>query len=155
MVLVQEDEFHSENVIYYLSRNLHPTKIKYSHVEKLALAIVQAVQRFCHYILLHKTTLISDCNTMMYNLSKQLLGGKYSKWIVILQEFDLEFEKSKSKKSLIFAELMCDFPRTDTEIVAEQPITDKSLFLISTIDPWYGDIIVYLQTQYFRPELSQ
>ena len=50
---------------------------------------------------------------MMYILTKQLLEGKYSKWIVILQEFDLEFEKSKSKKSLVFAELMCDFPNTD------------------------------------------
>ena len=88
---------------------------------------------------------------MMYILTKQFLGGKYSKWIVILQEFDLEFEKSKSKKSLIFAELMCDFP---TETVAKQLIADESLFLISTIDPWYGDIIVYLQTQYFRPEIS-
>ena len=50
---------------------------------------------------------------------------------------------------------MCDFPRTDTETVAEQPVADESLFLISTIDPWYGDIIIYLQTQSFRPELSQ
>ena len=86
---------------------------------------------------------------MMYILTKQLLGGKYSKWIVILQEFDLEFEKSKAKKSLVFAELMCDFPSTDTETVAEESIADESLFLISTLDPWYGDIIVYLQTQSF------
>ena len=67
----------------------------------------------------------------------------------------MEFENSKSKKSLIFVELMCDFPRTDTETLAEQPIMDESLFLISTIDPWYGDIIVYLQTQSFRPEISR
>ena len=46
MVLVQEDEFSNEHVIYYLSRNLHPTELKYSHVEKLALVAVQAVQRF-------------------------------------------------------------------------------------------------------------
>ena len=88
---------------------------------------------------------------MMYILTKQLLGGKYSKWIVILQEF----EKSKSKKSLIFAKIMCDFPRVDTKTMAEQRIPVEFLFLISTIDPWYGDIIVYLQTQSFRPELSQ
>ena len=44
MVLVQEDESHTEHVIYYLSRNLHPTEIKYTHVEKLALVDVQAVQ---------------------------------------------------------------------------------------------------------------
>lgn len=133
---------------------LFPT-LKYSHVEKLALATVQAIRRFRHYILLRRTTVISDCNPMIYILTKQLLGGKYSKWIIILQEFDLEFEKSKSKKSLVFAELMCDFPRADTETVAEEPIADESLFLISTLDPWYGDIIVYLQTQSFRLEISK
>ena len=84
---------------------------------------------------------------MMYILTKKFLGGKYSKWIVILQEFDLEFEKSKSKKSVVF-------PNTETETVVEHPIADESLFLISTLDPWYGDIIIYLQTQNFRPKLS-
>ena len=50
---------------------------------------------------------------------------------------------------------MCDLPSNDTETVAEQPIAAESLFLISTLDPWYGDIIVYLQTQSFRPEISR
>ena len=92
---------------------------------------------------------------MMYILTKQLLEGKYSKWIVILQEFDLEFEKSKSKKSLVFAKLMCDFPNTETKTVVEHPIADEYLFLINTLDPWYGDIIIYLQTQNFRPKISR
>jgi hypothetical protein len=92
MVLVQEDESHDEHVIYYLSRSLTTTETKYLHVEKLALAAVQAVQRFRHYILLRKTTVISNCNPMQHILTCQLLGGKYSKWIVILQEFDLDFE---------------------------------------------------------------
>ena len=70
MVLVQEDEFHSEHVIYYLSRNLNPTEIKYSHVEKLALTAVQVVQIFLHYILLRKATVISNCNPMMYISNK-------------------------------------------------------------------------------------
>ena len=67
----------------------------------------------------------------------------------------MEFEKSKSKKSLVFAELICDFPHADTEIVVEEPIANEYLFLISTLDPWYGDIIVYLQTQSFWPEISR
>ena len=50
---------------------------------------------------------------------------------------------------------MCDFPHADTETVAEESIADESLFLISTLDPWYGDIIIYLQTQTFRPEASK
>ena len=52
MVLVQEDEELQEHVIYYLSRNIIDAEIHYSHVEKLALATVHAVQRLRHYILL-------------------------------------------------------------------------------------------------------
>jgi hypothetical protein len=146
MVLVQEDDVHNEHVIYYLSRSLTPTEIKYQHVKKLALATVQAVQCFRHYILSRKTTVISHCNPMQHILTRQLLGGKYSKWIVILQEFDLEFDRAKSKKSLVFSELICDFPHSATENVAVDSLPDESLFVIRTDDLWYGDVIIYLQT---------
>ena len=52
MVLVQEDEELQEHVIYYLSRNLIDAEIHYSHVEKISLATVHAVQILRHYILL-------------------------------------------------------------------------------------------------------
>jgi hypothetical protein len=60
MVLVQEDDLHDEHVIYYLIQNLMINETKYLHVEKLALVVVQGIQRFQHYILLHRTTIISD-----------------------------------------------------------------------------------------------
>jgi hypothetical protein len=151
MVLVQEDDNGEEHVIYYLSKSLAGPEIRYSHVEKLALAAVIVVQRFCHYILLCKTLIIADSNPMYHILTCQVLGGKYSHWIVILQEFDLEFAKSKAKKYLVFVELMCDLPHTDEETVPNDSLPDESLFLISTSDPWYGDITLYLQTQCFRP----
>jgi hypothetical protein len=83
---------------------------------------------------------------MQHILTRQLLGGKYSKWIVTLQEFDLEFKRAKSKKSLVFAELICDFPHSEMENVAADSLPDESLFLISTDDLWYGNIIIYHQT---------
>ena len=48
MVLVQEAEELQEHVIYYLSRNLIDTEIHYSHVEKLSLATVHAIQWLRH-----------------------------------------------------------------------------------------------------------
>ena len=83
---------------------------------------------------------------MYYVLTWQVLGGKYSRWIVIIQEFELEFAKSTSKKSLVFAELICDIPRTTENTEPFDSLPDESLFLISMISPWYGDIILYLQT---------
>lgn len=144
MVLFQDDDDDTEHVIYYLSHNLPDMETRYAYVEKLALAAVCAVQRFCHYIVLRTTTVVSDCSLMTYILSRQMLGGKYSKWIVILQEFDLEFNIVKSKKSLVFAELLCSLPSSIVPSRSEDHIPDKTLFLISTLDPWYGDTIVYL-----------
>ena len=73
---------------------------------------------------------------------------------MILQEFDLEFEPAKYKKYLVFDELICDLPSTDTTNVVEDSLPDESLFLISSDDVWYGDIIIYLHNQNFQPDLS-
>jgi hypothetical protein len=62
MVLVQEDDSFSEYVIYYLSRGLVGLELNYTHLKKLALAAVHAVQRFCHYVLFRKTTVIAVVN---------------------------------------------------------------------------------------------
>jgi hypothetical protein len=66
----------------------------------------------------------------------------------------LEFDRATSKKSLVFAELICNFPHSAMENVAVDSLPDESLFLISTDDLWYGDIIIYLQTQTFWLALS-
>ena len=60
-----------------------------------------------------------------------------------LQEFDLEFISVKSKKLLIFAELILDLPNLDEEEAYEDSFVDEHIFLISTTEPWYGDIMVY------------
>ena len=62
MVLVQEDEELQEHVIYYLSQNLIDTEIRYSHVEKLDLATVHAVQRLRNYILLRQILVVAHVN---------------------------------------------------------------------------------------------
>ena len=69
-------------------------------------------------------------------------------------EFDLEFAKATSNKSLVFAELMRDIPCALMESEPSDSFSDEFLFLISTTDPWYGDLLIYLQTQHFQPHLS-
>jgi hypothetical protein len=110
MVLVQEDYELRDHVIYYLTQNLVGLELNYSHVEKLALVVVHAIQRLRHYIYLCKTNVVVNINPFQYIPTRHIIGGKYNKWIVILQEFDLNFSSAKSKKSLVFAELIYNFP---------------------------------------------
>jgi hypothetical protein len=63
--------------------------------------------------------------------------------------------KSKAKKSLVFAELICDLPHADEDIEPRDSLPDETLFLINTFDPWYEDILLYLQTQCFQPNTSR
>ena len=78
--------------------------------------------------------------------SQWIVGGKFNKWIVILQDFHLDFQYAKSKKSLVFVELIAEFPVEEDVVIEEDSFPDEHIFLISTSDPWYGDILVYLQT---------
>ena len=71
-----------------------------------------------------------------------------------MQEFDLEFVSTKSKKLLIFAELISDFPSEEEVEACEDTFINEHIFLISTLDPWYGDIIIYLQTLKVPTHLS-
>jgi hypothetical protein len=55
----------------------------------------------------------------------------------------------------VFVELICDFPRVDEDTEPRDSLPDESLFLIRISDPWYGDIILYLQTQHFELNISR
>jgi hypothetical protein len=144
MVLVQEDDLFSEYVIYYLSRGLVGPELNYSHTEKLVLAAVHAVQRFRHYVLFRKTTIIVVVNPFQYMLTRRVIGKKISRWIVILQEFDLDFVSVKSKKSLVFAKLILELPVESDDLVPEESPIRGDMFLITSSDPWYEDILIYL-----------
>ena len=67
----------------------------------------------------------------------------------------MEFVKCKSNKSLVLAKPLCDLPYDSNPTTSEPSIPDESLFLIESSDPWYGDFIIYLQTQTFRPNTSR
>ena len=109
VVLVQEYDRLQDLAISYLSRALAKPELRYSHIEKLALAVVYDVQRLRHYILLRTTMVVADVNPFQYALSQRIVGGKFNKWIAILQDFDLDFQFVKPKKSLFFSSLLQNF----------------------------------------------
>jgi hypothetical protein len=98
--------------------------------------------------------MVVDVNPFQYVLTRHIIGGEYNKWIVILQEFDLDFALAKSKKSLVFAELISNFPRLDEDVIHVDSFADEHIFLVLSSDPWYGDIVLYLQTLKFAQHLS-
>ena len=105
-------------------------------------------------MVLRKAYVIACMNPFQYVLTRHMIGGKFSKSIVILQEFDMEFKSAKAKKSLVFAELLSDFPRESEDVSYDESLVDDHLFLIDSYDLWYVTIIIYLQTTNFPSNVS-
>jgi hypothetical protein len=63
---------------------------------------------------------------------RHVIGGKISRWIVILQEFDLDFVSMKSKKSLVFVELISKLSVELGDVASEESLIKGDLFLISS-----------------------
>jgi hypothetical protein len=79
-------------------------------------------------------------------LTRWVIGGNISIWIVILQEFDLDFVSAKPKKSLVFVKLISELSVDSSDITHEESPIKGDLFPNASFDPWYGDMLVYLQT---------
>jgi hypothetical protein len=143
-VLIQLGDDDHENVIYYISKNISGTPLKYKHEEKLALAVILVVQKLHHYIFLRTTKVIEDSNPMQYLLSCRQINGKFSQWVIIIQEYDFEFSTPNRKKSLTLIEFITTFPSDTTHILVNSDFPDEHLFYISSNDPWYGDLLIYI-----------
>jgi hypothetical protein len=143
-VLVQLGDDNREHVIYYISKNLSGPPLKYKHEDKLSLTVVLADQKMHHYILLHTTKVVADSNPMQYFLILQQVNSKFARWIVILQEYDLEFSTPKSKKALVLAELVMSFHSDTTSAPVNTDFPDEHLFYITSNDPWYDELLIYL-----------
>jgi hypothetical protein len=134
-VLVQLGDDNREHVIYYISKNLSGPPLKYKHEEKIAHVVILAVQKLRHYILLRTTKVVPDSNPMQYLLSHRQINGKFSQWIIILQEYDLEFSTPKRRKSLVLAELVMDLPSNTTSAPVNTDFPDEHLFY-PTLPQW-------------------
>jgi hypothetical protein len=86
-------------------------------------------------MLLRKTTIIYVVNPFQYVLTQQVIGGNISIWIVILQEFDLDFVSAKSKKSLVFSKLISKLSVESSDIMPEESPINGNFFLIASLDP--------------------
>ncbi|CAA7047567.1 unnamed protein product [Microthlaspi erraticum] len=80
------------HVIYYASRTLDEAQCKYATTEKELLAIVFAFEKFRSYLVGSKVIVHSDHAALRYLLSKKDAKPRLLRWILLLQEFDLEIK---------------------------------------------------------------
>ncbi|CAM8953630.1 unnamed protein product [Rhodiola kirilowii] len=82
-------------VIYYTSRTLDSAQQNYSATEKELLAVVFALEKFRSYLLGAKVIVYSDHAAIRYLMKKKEAKPRLIRWILLLQEFDVEIRDKK------------------------------------------------------------
>ncbi|CAH9110594.1 unnamed protein product [Cuscuta europaea] len=142
------------HVIYYASRTLNSAQRNYTTTEKELLAIVFALDKFRCYLLGAKVIVYSDHAALRYLLAKKEAKPRLIRWILLLQEFDLEIKDKKGAENSVADHL------SRLEVEGDVgPIGDffphESFLLIDTELPWYADLVNYLVSRQLPSDLSK
>jgi hypothetical protein len=121
--------------ISYASKTLTRPQLNYTTMEKELLAMVFAIEKFRSFFLGTKVIVYTNHAALKYLLTKKDAKPCLIRWILLLQEFDLEIRYKKGVENSVAVHLS----RLQFEESAELPINDymrdDTLLKVSTTNP--------------------
>ncbi|KAL4362161.1 hypothetical protein GQ457_04G020420 [Hibiscus cannabinus] len=85
--------------IYYASKTLNDAQVNYTTTEKEMLAVIFAFDKFRSYLIGTKVIVHTDHSAIKYLLSKKDAKPRLIRWILLLQEFDIEIIDRKGTEN--------------------------------------------------------
>ncbi|CAN6579036.1 unnamed protein product [Malus baccata var. baccata] len=145
------------HVIYYASRTLNDAQLNYATTEKELLAVVFALEKFRSYLVGAKVIVYSDHSALKYLLSKKEAKPRLLRWVILLQEFDLEILDKKGRENVVVDHLSRLVNASTDEAYSlplQESFPDEQLLAVTHQVPWYADIANYLASGEIPSEFS-
>ncbi|XP_027185001.1 uncharacterized protein LOC113783139 [Coffea eugenioides] len=135
------------HAIYYASRALNGAQLNYSTTEKELLAIIFALEKFRSYLLGAKVIIFSDHAALRYLLTKKEAKPRLIRWILLLQEFNLEIRDKKGAENLV-ADHLSRVQVIEDDIPLREAFPEEHLFYINSSLPWRYGVLHKVSTSY-------
>ena len=128
--------------VYYVSKLLHETEVRYLPLKKAILAVVHATCKLPHYFQAHTVIVLTQL-PLRDLLQSADYTGRIAKWGIILGAFDIKYMPRTSVKSQVLADLMAEFAESPYEKEVEtQHMDEKSIGIISLQEPLVWKVYV-------------
>jgi len=137
------------HAIYYASKVLNDAQINYATTEKEMLAIVYALENFISYLVGSKVIVYMDHAAIKYLLNIADSKLRLIRWILLLQELDLEIQDKKGSENVVADHLsrLVNEEVTLREMEIQDEFPDESLFMMSE-RPWFATWLTLKQQEF-------
>ncbi|KAJ9697274.1 hypothetical protein PVL29_009183 [Vitis rotundifolia] len=133
-------------VIYYASKTLNEAQRNYTTTEKELLAVVFALDKFRAYLVGSFIVVFTNHSALKYLLTKQDAKARLIRWILLLQEFNLQIRDKKGVENVVADHLSrLAIAHNSHSLPINDDFPEESLMLIEAA-PWYAHIANYLVT---------
>ena len=105
--------------------------------------MVFALEKFRSYLIGSQITVYTDHATLKYLLTKKDAKVRLIRWVLLLQEFDLQIRDKKGTDNLV-ADHMSRLPNApSSNVPINEHLLDEQLFAVIR-EPWFADIVNFL-----------
>ena len=133
-------------MIYYASKTLNEAQRNYNTTENELLAVVYALDKFIPYFVGSFIVILTDHSTLKYLLTKQDTKARLIKWVLMLQEFNLQIQDKKGVENVVADHLSrLTIAHDSHSLPINDEFPEESLLLVEN-GPWYAHIANYLET---------
>ncbi|RDY06048.1 Retrovirus-related Pol polyprotein, partial [Mucuna pruriens] len=142
------------HVIAYASRAMNLAQLNYTTTKKELLPIIFALNKFHSYLLGSKILVFLDHAALRFLLKKPDAKPILIRWMLLLQEFNIEIRDKKGVENSIAGHLSWIEKENDPMLIRDE-FPDEQLLHINTPTPWFADICNLVEASRFPLEASR